>query len=103
MPYLFINFKLADYNVPNPQIKQKWSRQEKLTIYIVDDICVFVTIWEIYPRRSSCYWQLENTVLREHYAVAILAENDINIQTFRGKTPADYQLEVVYLPAERRN
>ena len=103
MSYLSINVKLANYNVPKTQSKQKWSRQEKLTIYIVDDICIFVTIWEIYPRRSSCYWQLENTVWQELYVVAILAENDINIQTFRGKTPADYQLEVVYLPAERRN
>lgn len=103
MPYLLINVKLADYNVPIPQPKQKWSRQEKITIYIVNHICIFVTIWEINPRRSSCYWQVQNTVLRELYVAAILAENDINIQTFRGKTPADYQLEVVYVPAERRN
>lgn len=103
MPLLFINVKFADYNLSKTQSKQKWSRQEKLTIYIAGDICIFVTIWEIYPRRSSYYWQLENTVLRELYEVAILAENDINIQTFRGKTPADYQLEAVYLPAQRRN
>lgn len=103
MPLLFINVKLADYNLSRTQPKQKWSRQEKLTVYIVDDIGIFVTIWEIYPRRSSCYWQLENIVLRELYEVAILAETDINIQSFRGKTPADYQLEAVYLPAQRRN
>lgn len=103
MPSLIIDVKLVDYNVPKPQPKQKWSRQKQLTTYIVDDICIFVTIWELYPRRSSCYWQLENTVLWELYGVAILAENDINIQTFTGKTPADYQLEVVYLPAEKRN
>lgn len=103
MPCFIINVKLVDYNVPKPQTKKKWSRQKQLIIYIVDDICIFVTIWEIHHRRSSCYWQLENTVLWELYAVAILAENDINIQAFRGKTPADHQLEIVYLPAERRN
>jgi len=42
---------------------------------------------------------LEKTVLWELYAAASLAENDINIQTFRGKTSADYDLEVVHLPA----
>lgn len=84
---------------PNRSEADKRSSQ----YIIVDDIRIFVTIWEIYPRRSSCYWQLENAVLRELYEVAILAATDINIQTFRGKTPADYQLEAVYLPAQRRN
>lgn len=79
--------------------KEKWNQQEKLTIRLVDDICIFVTIWDINPSRSSCCWQLKKKLSCGSSAAASLAENDINTQTFRGKTPADYQLEVVYLSA----
>lgn len=78
MPYLPINVKLADYMLQKQNPNR--SGEEKLTTYIVDDICIFVTIWEINPRRPSSYWQLENTVLWELY-LAILVENDIKMTT----------------------
>lgn len=103
MPLLFINVKHADYNLSRTQPNRS-EADKRSSQYIL--LMTSVYLWpsgRSTPEDQAVTDSWKNAVLRELYEVAILAETDINTQTFRGKTPADYQLEAVYFPTQRRN